>query len=88
MRDAFGERWVARVTWSYWVNVAVWLPAIFILFAGVLAQIFFPDLSLRAQIAFGINLSWICVARLPRRPKATTNARPRPLKQNVRQRRT
>lgn len=60
-RDAFGRRWASRATWAYWVNTAVWMPAIFILFAGILSQIFVPDLSLAAQIAIGIGLTWLAV---------------------------
>ena len=45
VRDAFGERWSARVTWSYWVNIAVWLPAIYILFAGIFASMLFSLLA-------------------------------------------
>ena len=62
VRDAFGERWAARITWSYWVNIAVWLPAIYILFAGVFAQMFAPGLSLALQVAIGVALSWLSVA--------------------------
>ncbi|WP_156507828.1 amino acid permease, partial [Halioglobus sp. HI00S01] len=40
IRDAFGGRWASRATWCYWVNTAVWIPAIYILFAGVYAQMF------------------------------------------------
>jgi amino acid transporter len=61
VRDAFGPRWSARVTWSYWVNITVWLPAIYILFAGVFSQLFVPDLSLAWQITIGIVLSWMTV---------------------------
>ena len=62
VRDAFGRRWASRATWAYWVNTAVWLPAIFMLFAGVFSQMFMPDLSLGAQIAIGIALTWAAVA--------------------------
>jgi amino acid transporter len=62
IRDSFGGRWASRVTWAYWVNTAVWLPAIFILFTGVFKQMFAPDLSLGGQIAIGIALSWLTVA--------------------------
>ena len=61
VRDAFGGRWASRVTWAYWVNTAVWLPAIYILFAGVLSQLFFPGLSLGAQIAVAVGLCWLSV---------------------------
>ncbi|MDH4039237.1 MAG: APC family permease [Gammaproteobacteria bacterium] len=61
IRDAFGGRWASRATWCYWVNTAVWIPAIFILFAGVFKQMFYPDLSLGGQIAVGIALTWLAV---------------------------
>ncbi|MGH1372576.1 MAG: APC family permease [Cellvibrionaceae bacterium] len=61
IRDAFGGRWASRATWGYWVNTAVWIPAIYILFAGVFKQIFFPDLSLQGQIVIGLTLTWIAV---------------------------
>lgn len=61
IRDAFGGRWASRATWCYWVNTAVWIPAIFILFAGVFKQMFYPELSLSGQIAIGIVLTWLAV---------------------------
>lgn len=61
IRDAFGGRWASRATWCYWVNTAVWMPAIYILFAGVFKQMFFPDLSLGWQIAIGVTLTWLAV---------------------------
>jgi len=61
IRDAFGGRWASRATWGYWVNTAVWIPAIYILFAGVFKQMFYPDLSLQGQIAIGLALTWIAV---------------------------
>jgi len=61
VRDAFGRRWASRATWAYWVNTAVWIPAIFILFAGIFSQMFMPGLSLGMQIGMGITLTWIAV---------------------------
>jgi amino acid transporter len=61
VRNAFGGRWGSRVSWGYWVNTTVWIPAIFILFAGVLRQLFFPELSMVGQIAIGIVLLWVTV---------------------------
>jgi amino acid transporter len=61
IRDGFGGRWASRATWAYWVNTAVWMPAIFILFAGVFKQMFAPDLSLGGQIAIGVLLTWLAV---------------------------
>ncbi len=61
VRRAYGSRWASRITWSYWVNVAVWCPAIFILFAGIFKQLFWPDMSLIEQILLGVGLTWLTV---------------------------
>ena len=61
IRDAFGGRWASRATWSYWVNTAVWVPAIYILFAGIFKQMFYPELTLFWQITIAIILTWIAV---------------------------
>jgi amino acid transporter len=61
VRDAFGGRWGARASWGYWVNTAVWVPAIYILFAGIFRQLFWPDLGMAGQIAIGIGLTWLAV---------------------------
>jgi glutamate:GABA antiporter len=61
VRRAFGGRWASRVSWCYWVNTAVWMPAIYILFAGVFKQLFFPDMQASDQILLGIVLAWVSV---------------------------
>jgi amino acid transporter len=61
IRDGFGGRWASRATWCYWVNTAVWVPAIYILFAGVFKQMFFPELSMGWQIGIGVVLTWLAV---------------------------
>lgn len=62
VRNAFGKTWGSRISWSYWVNVAIWLPAIFILFSGIVRQLFFPDLSTGAQVTIAIFFTWVAVA--------------------------
>ncbi len=59
VRNAFGERWAARTTWLYWINVALWMPSVYVLFAGMFAQLFIPDLSLWGQIAIGVLMTWV-----------------------------
>ncbi len=61
IRRAYGRRWASRAAWAYWVNVAVWFPAISILFAGILSQLLNLQLSLGAQIGIGIAMTWIAV---------------------------
>ena len=58
VRDAFGRRWASRLTWAYWVNNLLWVPSVFILFAGIFNQLFGLDLGLGAQMAIGIALLW------------------------------
>jgi amino acid transporter len=61
IKRAFGEKWAARSTWYYWINVALWMPSVYILFAGIFSQLFFPDLALWAQIAIGVVMTWLTV---------------------------
>jgi len=61
IRRAFGEKWAARAVWAYWINTTIWLPAIFILFSGVLSRLFTLDIGLNLQIFIGIGLTWATV---------------------------
>jgi amino acid transporter len=61
VRRAFGARWGARASWLYWINVALWMPSVYVLFAGLFAQMFAPDMSLWTKIAIGIAMTWITV---------------------------
>ncbi len=40
VKRAYGERWAARTTYWYFVNVALWMPAVFLLFTGIFCQLF------------------------------------------------
>jgi amino acid transporter len=61
VKRAFGEKWAARTTWYYWINVALWMPSVYILFAGVVSQLFAPDMSLLGKIIIGIVMTWVTV---------------------------
>jgi glutamate:GABA antiporter len=61
IKKAFGAKWAARTTWLYWINVALWAPAVFILFAGMFSQLFFPDMGLWGQITIGVVMTWVTV---------------------------
>lgn len=61
VKRAYGEKWASRITWYYWVNITVWCPAIYILFAGIFKQIFYPDMTLMDQIVIGVILTWLTV---------------------------
>jgi len=62
IKRAFGDRWAARTTWLYWINVALWTPSVYVLFAGMFAQLFFPEMSLAQKILIGMVMTWITVA--------------------------
>ncbi len=51
----------ARTTWLYWINVGLWMPAVYILFAGMVAELFLPDLALGWRVAICIALIWLTV---------------------------
>lgn len=61
IRRAYGDRWAARSTWYYWVNVALWMPSGFILMAGMAAQLFAPEMALWTKIAIAIATTWFTV---------------------------
>lgn len=61
IRRAFGDRWAARTTWYYWVNVALWMPSGYILMAGMIAQITGVEMSLWGKIGIGIGATWLTV---------------------------
>ncbi|MCL6417539.1 APC family permease [Aestuariirhabdus sp. Z084] len=64
VKRAFGNKWAVRTTWYYWINVALWMPAVYIMFAGMFAEMFFPGMGLWTQILICIALTaltvWIC----------------------------
>ncbi|WP_028865868.1 APC family permease [Psychromonas aquimarina] len=61
VKQAFGYKWAVRTTWFYWINVGLWMPAVYIMFAGMFAELFMPDLSIAWQIAICILLTWLTV---------------------------
>ena len=61
VKKAFGYKWAVRTTWFYWINVGLWMPAVYIMFAGMFAELFFPGLSLMWQIAICIALTWLTI---------------------------
>lgn len=61
VKRAWGEKWGARTTWLYWVNVALWMPSVYIAFAGVFSQMFFPEIPMWGLVLIGITMTWITV---------------------------
>jgi amino acid transporter len=58
---AFGRRAASRTTYWYWVNVALWMPSVYLLFTGVMVGLFWTDASVFEQSLMAIALVWITV---------------------------
>lgn len=66
VKRAFGRRWAARTTYWYWVNVALWMPAVFLVFAGIFCQLFIGSWAQWPsgkwpQVVMAVGLSWLVV---------------------------
>jgi amino acid transporter len=61
VRRAYGRRWAARTTYWYWVNVAMWMPSVYLLFTGVLVGLFWTDASVFQQSLVAIVMVWVTV---------------------------
>ncbi|MCR4428199.1 MAG: APC family permease [Caldiserica bacterium] len=61
VKEAFGEGWATMTSWLYWINVAFWMPSVYMLFSGTLATLFFPDLSTWGQVAIALGMTWVTV---------------------------
>ena len=66
VRRAYGERWASRTTYWYYVNVALWMPAVFLLFTGIFCQLFVSkwadwEQGKWWQVAAAIAATWMVV---------------------------
>ncbi|MGQ0335876.1 APC family permease [Halomonas elongata] len=59
VRSAFGFRWGARVSWLYWINNALWMPSVYILFASMFSAFYFPGMGLWSEILLGCSLALV-----------------------------
>jgi len=62
VREAYGPFWGTLTSWLYWINVAYWMPSVYVLFSAVLASVFWPGLGNVGQAAVTVSLVWITVA--------------------------
>jgi amino acid transporter len=57
---AFGNRWGSRVSWWYWINVALWVPSVYLMFSGAISSMFFDgELNFWVQVAITVAQIWI-----------------------------
>lgn len=62
IREAYGERVGGVCAWFYWVNLAYWAPAVFVIFAGTVRSAFWPEMSRTWEELIVIGLLWLVVA--------------------------
>lgn len=58
---AFGDFQGSLIAWYYWVNVAFWMPAVFIAFSTWFSMAFVPDMSLFFSAFLAIAMCWVIV---------------------------
>ena len=61
VKRAYGDLSATLVGWFYWVNVAFWMPAVFIAFSWWFQLAYFPDLPLFWGAAIAVALCWLVV---------------------------
>lgn len=62
IRKAYGDFLGTMTSWFFWINNAYWIPSVYVLFTGMFASIFAPDMPMFWQAAMGIGLVWLSVA--------------------------
>lgn len=58
---AYGEFSATLVGWFYWVNVAMWMPAVYVAFAYWFAYAFYPEMSNWTMAIIAVALGWITI---------------------------
>lgn len=58
---AFGEKSAVMTGWYYWVNVAFWMPSVFIAFAYWISYTFMPDANPWLLCGIATLMCWVIV---------------------------
>ncbi|WP_066506924.1 APC family permease [Abyssisolibacter fermentans] len=61
VKNAYGDKWAARTTWWYWVNVAGFIPSTFVVMGGIFMQLFIPDMTVWQMVTFCIISTWVVI---------------------------
>ncbi len=59
VKRAFGGFWGTQVSWWYWINVGIWLPSVYLMFATLLGQTFDFKVGFWWTVAMAVALIWI-----------------------------
>lgn len=61
VRSAFGNKWGSRVAWNYWVNFALWIAALAVLFKDTLLQILPIHLGAVGEVILQLVFIWVII---------------------------
>lgn len=61
VKRAFGDFQGSLIAWFYWVNVAFWMPAVFIAFSTWFSMAFAPGMNITLLAILAIVMCWIIV---------------------------
>lgn len=59
--QGLGPRFAARVGWYYWINVPFWMPAVYLIAAGIIAELVYPDMPVWMMSGIAIAMVWATV---------------------------
>jgi amino acid transporter len=59
VKRALGGFWGTQVSWWYWINVGIWLPSVYLMFATLLRQTFDFKVGFWWTIGMAVALIWI-----------------------------
>ncbi len=60
-KKAFGNKWAARTSWWYWINVVAFVPSTLVVSVTVFQQLFWPDMSVLVLSLLSVGLLWIVI---------------------------
>ncbi|MCZ3389212.1 MAG: APC family permease [Actinomycetia bacterium] len=59
VKRAFGGFWGTQVSWWYWINVGIWLPSVYLMFATLLGQTFDFTVGFWWTVGMAVALIWL-----------------------------
>lgn len=61
VRMAFGNKWGSRIAWNYWINVALWIASLAVLFGDTLSQITGWEIPTFVNILIQLAFIWVVI---------------------------
>lgn len=61
IRRAFGDRWGARVAWWYWINFALWIASLAVLFPETISNLTGSSIGVVPALLIELAFIWIVV---------------------------